>query len=250
MLLVPVVEELDLHPRDVDPDRALALARLARDAEVERFFHFGRSEGLGPELPAEREPQAVGPPRVTSFSSSGRLVARAHHRLELAALPVVVAHLGRGEEPAALGPIERGADGQCTVAGLVAEEGAIIHLRRAHDLARIEEAPGSKVSFTCSKARTTRSPNIISWNSERLRPSPCSPECEPLYSLTIANASSAMARIFLAPDSSFMFRMGRTCRQPTEACAYQVLGAVLAEEVGQPVGELRQPVEAERRSPR
>ena len=36
------------------------------------------------------------------------------------------------------------------------------------------------------------------------------------------NASSAMERIFRAPDSSFMLRMGRTCRHPTEACAYQV----------------------------
>ena len=38
----------------------------------------------------------------------------------------------------------------------------------------------------------------------------------------MANASSAIARIFRAPDSSFMLRIGRTCRQPTEACAYQV----------------------------
>ena len=53
-------------------------------------------------------------------------------------------------------------------------------------------------------------------------PSPCSPQCEPLYSLTIANASSAMARMVLASFSSFRFSTGRTCRQPTEACAYQV----------------------------
>ena len=31
-----------------------------------------------------------------------------------------------------------------------------------------------------------------------------------------------MARILRAPDSSFMLRIGRTCRHPTEACAYQV----------------------------
>ena len=42
-----------------------------------------------------------------------------------------------------------------------------------------------------------RAPNIGSWNSERTRPSPCSPECEPLYSRTIAKASSAIARILL-----------------------------------------------------
>ena len=53
-------------------------------------------------------------------------------------------------------------------------------------------------------------------------PSPCSPECEPLYSRTIANASSAMARIALTSLSSRRLSTGRTCRQPTEACAYQV----------------------------
>ena len=53
-------------------------------------------------------------------------------------------------------------------------------------------------------------------------PSPCSPECEPLYSRTNAKASSAMARIALTSLSSRRFSTGRTCRQPTEACAYQV----------------------------
>ena len=53
-------------------------------------------------------------------------------------------------------------------------------------------------------------------------PSPCSPECEPLYSRTNANACSAMARIALTSLSSRRLRIGRTCRQPTEACAYQV----------------------------
>src|SRR5581483_11672453 len=122
--------------------RTLALARLARYAEDERLFHPGRGQGLRPELAAERQPQAVGPPARDVLLLQRRLVARAHHRLELPALPVVVAHLRRGEEPAALGPVERGADGQRAVAGLVAEEGAVIHLRRAHDLARIEQAPG------------------------------------------------------------------------------------------------------------
>ena len=53
-------------------------------------------------------------------------------------------------------------------------------------------------------------------------PSPCSPECEPLYSRTIAKASSAMARIAFTSLSSRRLSTGRTCRQPTEACAYQV----------------------------
>ena len=59
-------------------------------------------------------------------------------------------------------------------------------------------------------------------HSDRTSPSPCSPEnAAPLYSRTIAQASSAMARIFFAP-SAFMLSTGRTCSVPTEACAYQV----------------------------
>jgi hypothetical protein len=81
---------------------------------------------------------------------------------------------------------------------------------------------GSKPSFTSSKAATSRGPNIRSWNSEREMPSPCSPECEPSKRRTRSQAASAIARIARTPPSSFMLRMGRTWRQPTEAWAYQV----------------------------
>ena len=67
-----------------------------------------------------------------------------------------------------------------------------------------------------------RSPNIWVWNSERTSPSPCSPECEPLYSRTMAKASSAIARMVFTSLSSLTLRTGRTCRQPSEAWAYQV----------------------------
>ncbi len=81
---------------------------------------------------------------------------------------------------------------------------------------------GSNASFTVSNARTMRAPNMVSWNSLRTRPSPCSPLCEPLYSRTRAKHSSATARMVATSFGSFMFSTGRTCRQPTEACAYQV----------------------------
>jgi hypothetical protein len=81
---------------------------------------------------------------------------------------------------------------------------------------------GSKRSFTASNISTVLRPYIFSWNSERASPSPCSPECAPLYSRTMANASSAMARMVRASFSSLRFSTGRTCRQPTLACAYQV----------------------------
>ena len=52
-------------------------------------------------------------------------------------------------------------------------------------------------------------------------PSPCSPECDPLYSRTISNASSATALRASAPSFCFRLRTGRTCSVPTDACAYQ-----------------------------
>ena len=103
---------------------------------------------------------------------------------------------------------------------------------------------GSKRCFTSRKSATMREPNIVSWNSERTMPSPCSPECEPLYSRTISKVSSAIARIALTSFSSFRLSTGRTCRQPSEACAYIVprvpcLAKMRVEPFGV-VGEMRQ----------
>ncbi len=80
---------------------------------------------------------------------------------------------------------------------------------------------GSNSAFTSSNARVSRGPNCHATHSLRTSPSPCSPENAPLYSRTIADASSAIARIFAAP-SRRMSRIGRTCSVPTDACAYQV----------------------------
>ena len=86
----------------------------------------------------------------------------------------------------------------------------------------LNRPPGSKASLTSSNARTNCGPNIASWNSLRTMPSPCSPEWEPRYSRTISKHSSAMARMRRAPASALRSMIGRTCRVPTEACAYQV----------------------------
>ncbi len=80
---------------------------------------------------------------------------------------------------------------------------------------------GSNRSLISSKARQRRGPNCQPTHSVRTSPSPCSPENAPLYSRTIALASSAIARILAAP-SRRMSRIGRTCSVPTDACAYQV----------------------------
>ena len=61
------------------------------------------------------------------------------------------------------------------VSGAVTEQRAVVHARRADDAAWVQHVGGSNASFTVSKARTMRAPNIVSWNSLRAMPSPCSP---------------------------------------------------------------------------
>ena len=54
---------------------------------------------------------------------------------------------------------------------------------------------GSNADLISLNAATSRLPNIGSRNSERTRPSPCSPECVPPKVRTSSCASSAMARM-------------------------------------------------------
>ena len=79
---------------------------------------------------------------------------------------------------------------------------------------------GSKRRLISPKAETRRFPSIGSRNSDRIQPSPCSPECEPPRSPASANASAAIARRRSTSSPSRRSRAGRTCRQPTDACAY------------------------------
>ncbi len=80
---------------------------------------------------------------------------------------------------------------------------------------------GSKASLTSSNAFVILGPNCHSTHSLRTSPSPCSPENAPLKRRTHSEASCAMARILAAP-SRRISRMGRTCKVPTDAWAYQV----------------------------
>jgi FAD/FMN-containing dehydrogenase len=77
---------------------------------------------------------------------------------------------------------------------------------------------GSQAFLTSPKARTSSGPYIFSRNSERERPSPCSPEIEPPSSSTSPATSSAMFRIRWTPSGSDVSRAGRTCSVPTLAC--------------------------------
>ena len=79
----------------------------------------------------------------------------------------------------------------------------------------------SKAFLISVSASVIFGPNCQDIHSPRHRPSPCSPLYAPLYLRTNSEASSATARIFAAP-SRRISKMGRTCKVPTDAWAYQV----------------------------
>ena len=85
----------------------------------------------------------------------------------------------------------------------------------------LNRLPGSKACLISFKASLILGPNCHWIHSPRQIPSPCSPLNAPLYLRTNSEASWAISRILLAP-SRRISRIGRTCRVPTEAWAYQV----------------------------
>src|ERR1041385_5358302 len=87
-----VRQELDLHARHVDTGRALALATLARHAEIER--RLGRLLAFVAELAGDREAQRIGPSSSQVLFILRRAIGGAHRAgVEFAAVAVVVAHL-------------------------------------------------------------------------------------------------------------------------------------------------------------
>ncbi len=134
-------EELDLHARHVHAGRALALAPLARDAQVERFAHRLVARFRSAELVGERQAQRVGAPAREIALRSRRAIARAHGPgVELAAMAVVVAHLHRAGQAAPGAPVE-GGGGRCgAIVRPVAEERTVVLARRIHDLAGVHVA--------------------------------------------------------------------------------------------------------------
>jgi hypothetical protein len=151
--------ELDLHARHVDARRALALATLAGDAQLERFAHRFAREVLALDLAGEREPQGVGAPaREVALGARGA-IARAHGAgVELAAVAIVVAHLDGAGEPAPLAPVERRRRGLRRVAGAIAEERAVVLARRVHDLARVHQALRVEPALDLREARREARP--------------------------------------------------------------------------------------------
>ena len=150
MALPVMVQKLDFHFCHVNTGRAFALAALARHAQIHRGVKFIGRKCVRTELTGDREPQRVGPAARQMLLLAGGAERRAHGAgVELAAMPVVVAHLDRlGEAvPAMLrvalvfGPVEHGVDFLRRIVRLVAEQRAVVHFRGAHDFARVEQPP-------------------------------------------------------------------------------------------------------------
>ena len=77
---------------------------------------------------------------------------------------------------------------------------------------------GSHAALSSANAPMSCGPYIRSRNSERDRPSPCSPESDPPSSMTRSATRSAMRRIRATSPGSRVSSAGRMCRQPTDAC--------------------------------
>ena len=87
-------EHLDLHARHVYPGRALAAARLARDAQLQRLVHRVGGQGAWPELARDCQAQRVGAAAHQVALVACHPVGGAHDAIaDLAAGAIVVAHL-------------------------------------------------------------------------------------------------------------------------------------------------------------
>ncbi len=158
------MEHFDLHPRHVDAGRAIAPAALATHAQGEGLLHRRRVQAVASQLPAQREAQGVGPATREVTFVAGDPKTRTHRAgIELAAVPVVVAHLDGLRQSACgiaagprgagalghrvglhvpAGPVQPGRQRCHGIARLVPEQAGIVHSRRPHDLAGIHQVVG------------------------------------------------------------------------------------------------------------
>ena len=137
-------QHLDLHPRHVDAGRTFAATGLARHAQFQRLGHFVGGEGIGTELTGDGQPQGVGPAARHVLFLARDAITRTHGpALQFAAGAIVVAHLDRALKTATgagiCGPVERGRHRLAVIARRIAQQGAVVELRRTHHLTRIEQ---------------------------------------------------------------------------------------------------------------
>ena len=143
-----MMQELYFHPRHIHASGTFALAAFAAHAQRQCLVHRLRGKCSLSKLTSERQAQRI---RTTACEVSlvaGNTIRRTHAAcVELAAVPVVVAHLHRAGEAAPLAPVQGSLDADRHVARSEAEQTAVIHLRRPHDLAGIHQALRIEQSF-------------------------------------------------------------------------------------------------------
>ena len=140
MLLAIVIQELDLHARHVDAGRTLAPAAFAADAQIQHVVHALRRQRIASELPGQCVSRnALARPRVTSCSScvamnDGHITsAFLRHAPLLLHISTAPENPPQSDQSSAVSSLIG------CVARRIAKERTIVHQRRAHDLAGIEE---------------------------------------------------------------------------------------------------------------
>src|SRR5262245_38264933 len=150
-------QELDLHARHVDAGRALALAALARNTQVERVLYSFLA--FVAQLIRKREAQGIRAAAGEVAFVLRRAVGGAHRAgIELAAVAVVVAHLHRLVVTAPFAPIQGWTRSNSLVSRLEAEQRLVVHARGIDDLAWVHQAarvePGLDLGQRRGEART------------------------------------------------------------------------------------------------
>ena len=164
MTLNPGCLRLDLDARHVNAGRAIALAPLAGNAQIQGLTDVLACEASLAKLPGQRQPQGVRTSARHVLFVAGYTVTGAHRAsVKLATMAVVVAHLDCLGEPfgriatrarrrlvagerIALHvpgrPVHHRLDRNDPVIRLVSEIARVVHARRLNDFVRIEPVVG------------------------------------------------------------------------------------------------------------
>ena len=177
---VVVREKLRAVGRDVDVRRALRLARLARQAQVERLLHFFALPRIGQHLALQQLPQAGARGRAccgalraspcssgTSCRSRACGTRRARCSASSPSRTIPCRRETRRTSPAGPGGSRRRA-ADSPSAGT-----------RRSACAGSSGSPGSHTALNSPNARISSGPNIFGSSAPRDWPSPCSPESDP-----------------------------------------------------------------------
>ena len=140
----------NFHACHVDAGRTLVFAPFARDAEFHGFGHLLGGERIRSKLAGDCETKRIGAPARQVLFLAGGAKRRAHDpALQLAAGPVVVAHLDSALKAAAAArpsrPVQFGVKGGDRVIRAVAEQAPVVHSGWVNDFAGVEQSFRIKV---------------------------------------------------------------------------------------------------------